>query len=68
MKELATIVEGRYVDEAPMIVTTNYDPAALARRLGHDDPVVGKRIVSRLTETATRIELKRDDLRTRRSA
>jgi DNA replication protein DnaC len=64
---LATIIEGRYVDEAPMIVTANYSPSMLAKRLGHDDPMIGLRLVSRLTENAMQIELKRDDLRTRRA-
>ena len=41
--------------------------SALAKRLGHDDPVAGKRIVSRLVENATQIKLERPDLRLRRS-
>jgi hypothetical protein len=32
-------------------------------RLGHDDPIIGKRIVSRLTEDAEEIKLDRADLR-----
>ena len=42
--------EARYVAEHPIIVTSNYAPSELAQRLGHDDPVIGLRIVSRLTE------------------
>jgi DNA replication protein DnaC len=63
---LATIVEGRYVrNDVATIVTSNYAPSELAQRLGHDDPVLGLRIVSRLTETGMQIRLVRPDLRTR---
>jgi hypothetical protein len=54
--------------DAIMVVTTNYAPAALAARLGHDDPVVGQRIVSRLVDGALRINLDRADLRARWAA
>jgi hypothetical protein len=37
----------------------------LAQRLGHDDPVIGLRIVSRLTEDAVQIRLDRSDMRVR---
>ena len=44
---LATIIEARYVSGWPaMIVTANYAPSALAMRLGHDNTVIGKRIVA----------------------
>ncbi len=63
---IATLVEARYVDGyRPTIVTTNYTPSDLAKRLGHDDPVIGQRIVSRLTEGAEQIRLDRADLRQR---
>ncbi len=63
---IATLVEARYVDGyRPTIVTTNYSPSDLAKRLGHDDPVLGQRIVSRLTEEAIQIRLDRPDLRQR---
>jgi DNA replication protein DnaC len=65
---LATLIEGRYVNERPTIVTANYSPSQLARRLGHDDPILGKRIVSRLTEGAIQIKLDRADLRLRKAA
>jgi DNA replication protein DnaC len=64
-EKLAEIVERRYVAMAQTIVTSNYPPSALARRLGHDDPVIGLRIVSRLTDGATQIRLDRPDLRAR---
>lgn len=50
--ELAVLVERRYQAGLPIIATSNYDPDALAERLGHDDPVVGLRIVSRLSDKA----------------
>jgi DNA replication protein DnaC len=62
---IATIVEGRYVAGRQTIVTSNYAPSELAQRLGHDDPVLGLRIVSRLTEEAMQVRLDRPDLRTR---
>jgi DNA replication protein DnaC len=62
---LATLIEARYVADLPTIVTTNYAPSELAKRLGHDDPVEGLRIVSRLTEGAVQIRLDRPDLRQR---
>ena len=65
---LATIVEGRYLDERPTIVTSNYAPSELAKRFGQDDPVIGMRIVSRLTQDAMQIKLDRGDLRARKAA
>jgi DNA replication protein DnaC len=62
---LTAIIEARYLAERTTIVTSNYAPSALAERLGDDDPVVGLRIVSRLTEDAVLIHLDRPDLRTR---
>src|SRR5262249_51838761 len=44
--ELAVLVERRHGRELPTVVTSNLDLARLVRRLGHDDPVVGERIVS----------------------
>jgi DNA replication protein DnaC len=51
-EQLATLVEHRYQRELPTIVTTNYSRGELAARLGHDDPIVGRRIVDRLAESA----------------
>jgi DNA replication protein DnaC len=61
--ELAALVEHRYQNELPTIVTSNYAPSELARRLGHDDPIVGQRIVSRLVENSVRINARGDDRR-----
>ena len=60
------LVQHRHVSDRPTIVTSNYAPSALARRLGHDDPLIGKRIVSRLTENCIKVECDRPDLRLRR--
>jgi DNA replication protein DnaC len=61
--ELAVLVERRYGRRLPTLVTSNYEPAQLARRLGHDDLVVGQRIVSRLTDGAVQLRLSGRDLR-----
>jgi DNA replication protein DnaC/primosomal protein DnaI len=57
------LVQHRHASDLPTIVTSNYAPSALARRLGHDDPLIGKRIVSRLTENCIKVKLDRPDLR-----
>jgi DNA replication protein DnaC len=62
---LARIVYGRHAAELPTIVTSNFRPSELAQRLGYDDPTIGLRIVSRLTQDAFRIRLDRPDLRAR---
>ena len=42
---LAGIIEHRSANALPTIVTTNYKPSELARKLsGHDDPIVGERL------------------------
>lgn len=53
--ELATVVERRYTAQLPTIVTSNYKPSELAERLGHDDLVIGQRLVSRLTQDAVKV-------------
>jgi DNA replication protein DnaC len=68
LEQIAYVVENRHAVDACTVVTTNYAPSQLAERLGRDDPVIGQRIVSRLLEKATKIELKRADLRVRKSA
>jgi DNA replication protein DnaC len=62
---LATLIEGRYSANHHTIITSNYSPSQLAMRLGHDDPIIGKRIVSRIVEDALVIKLDRPDLRLR---
>jgi hypothetical protein len=66
---IAALVQHRHTRGLPTVVTSNYAPSALARRLGHDDLMIGKRIVSRLTENCFKVKLDRADLRAlRRSA
>lgn len=60
---IATLVHHRHSRNLPTIVTSNYAPSALAKRLGHDDPLIGQRIVSRLTENCLKVKLDRGDLR-----
>jgi chromosomal replication initiation ATPase DnaA len=62
---LLRIVDRRYVARRPMLVTSNYRPKELAQRIGHDDPSLGLRIVSRLIEDAVQVRLERADLRMR---
>lgn len=61
--ELATLVEERYQRELPTIVTSNYAPSEIAARLGHDDRVIGERIVSRLVDGAWQIRFRSEDRR-----
>jgi DNA replication protein DnaC len=65
---LATIVEHRYRHEAPWVVTSNYSPSQLVKRLAAEDKdiVAGKRIVSRLVEYALIIHLPGPDRRVQR--
>ena len=68
VETIALIVEHLHAQDVPLVVTSNYSPSALAKRLGRDDPVVGQRIVSRLIEDSEKIELDRRDLRARKVA
>lgn len=65
---IAALVQHRHTRELPTIVTSNYAPSALAKRLGHDDLMIGQRIVSRLTEDCIKHKLDRADLRLRNAA
>lgn len=51
-EQLALIVSRRHENKRPIVVTSNYSVGQLAARIGHDDAVVGQRIVSRLTDGA----------------
>jgi DNA replication protein DnaC len=68
VETVSLIVERLHVNDIALVVTSNYDPAGLAKRLGGREVVEGKRIVSRLVEDALVIELARGDLRARRVA
>jgi DNA replication protein DnaC len=60
---LSTLIGSRYVQDRRTIVTSNYSPSALINRLATVDPIAAERIVSRLVETCTRIELNSANLR-----
>ena len=62
------IIERLHATDTPLIVTTNYTPSELGKRLGHADPIEGARIVSRLREDGLVIPLNRSDLRMRKAA
>lgn len=61
--ELATLIEHRHHQRRATIFTTNYLPSALAERLGHDDIVIGQRLVSRINEGAIKYEMSGQDRR-----
>jgi DNA replication protein DnaC len=60
---LALIIEHLHAADVPLIVTANYAPDELGRRIGHDDRIEGLRIVDRLCEGARVIPLNRRSLR-----
>lgn len=61
--ELLRLVDHRMMNHRPTWVTSNFDPGALAARLGHDDPIIGKRIVSRMAGGARQFVLDVPDRR-----
>jgi DNA replication protein DnaC len=66
LEEIAGLVESRYDRLGPnmTIVTSNFSPAALARRLGgRNDPIAGERIVQRLVQDALIVEVRGVNLR-----
>jgi DNA replication protein DnaC len=65
VEQLAGLVEIRYQGRLPLLVSSNYDLAQLARRIGHDDPVVGQRLVSRLAESSVQVRFAGADRRIR---
>jgi DNA replication protein DnaC len=67
-EELATLVDRRVGARLPTVVTTNFRASELSRRLGHDDPVVGQRIVSRLVDGSEIVEVRGLDRRRPRAA
>jgi DNA replication protein DnaC len=68
LDKIALTIEGRYETNGVLVVTSNYGPGELAQRLGHEDPMVGQRLVSRLMDEALVIQLDRRDLRATRAA
>jgi DNA replication protein DnaC len=68
LEQTATLVERRHREALPTIVTSNYSPEELAGRLGRDEPVVGRRIVSRLGDGAVVVRVGGKDRRTATAA
>lgn len=66
LESLAGLVQARYDQRKPTIITSNYRSDELAGRLGHEDETEGRRIVTRLVEDAVGINL--DDRADRRRA
>ncbi len=67
MSTLYSILNDRYEDMKPTIITTNYGDADLVRALtpkGHDDTKI-KAIISRLRETSTVLTMAWEDYRSR---
>jgi DNA replication protein DnaC len=62
-EELAGLLEARYEWKRPTIWTSNYSLGDLARRIGHDDLVIGQRIVSRMSDVAVQVRLSTKDRR-----
>jgi len=65
---LATLIEDRYTRELFTVFTSNYSPSRLAVRLGHDDPILGQRIDSRIVESCVQVGLDGPDRRLRSEA
>jgi DNA replication protein DnaC len=68
LETVATLIEDRYQRYVGTIVTANYSPSGLVARLGHQDPIIGQRIVSRLVEECAQIQLKGADRRLAKKA
>jgi DNA replication protein DnaC len=68
LETVATLIEERYQRQLGTIVTANYSPSELVARLGHQDPIIGQRIVSRLVEDCVQIQLKGADRRIAKKA
>lgn len=62
-QQLLLLVDYRMLHKLPTIFTSNFDPDALAERLGHDDPIVGDRIVSRMSGGAVQAQVDTADRR-----
>jgi DNA replication protein DnaC len=62
--QLLRLVNTRYEKLLPTAYLSNYTPGDLSKRLGHEDPVVGERIVSRMVEGSIQHRMKAPDRRT----
>lgn len=61
--QLLRLVNTRYERLLPTAYLSNYTPDELAKRLGHEDPVTGERIVSRMVEGAIQHRMEASDRR-----
>lgn len=66
--ELLAIVNERYEAGLPTVYISNYAPKALEEKLGKFDPIVGKRIVTRIVEGAAKMEHAGKNKRLRQAA
>lgn len=60
---LFRVVNARYAEMRPIVCTSQYGRAALARRLGRNDPETAKAVASRLAEMCEVVELGGGDRR-----
>jgi DNA replication protein DnaC len=63
LEQLLSLIDHRYRQELPTIITSNFAPSGLAAELGKLDETIGARIVSRLVEDAVSIGFSFGDLR-----
>lgn len=61
---LYEVVNVRYANGLPIVVTTNHSPSGLIGRLGEGNPVTAEAVVSRLYETSDKVVLDNEDRRT----
>ena len=61
--ELLDLVDYRHLNKLPTWYTSNYGPDELIVRLGHDEPIIGARIVSRMVAGAVQFRLGEIDRR-----
>jgi DNA replication protein DnaC len=64
VSQLLRLVNTRYERKLPTCFLSNFTPGELAKRLGHEDPVAGERIVSRMVEGAIQHRMRARDRRT----
>lgn len=67
-EQLLGIVDYRYEARLATVYVSNLRPSKLATFLGHDDPVIGERIVSRMTDGAIQVEFLGGDRRRKLAA
>lgn len=55
LEKLLSLVDHRYRNMLPTIVTSNHAPSRLVTEFGHVDALVGERLVSRLVEACVKV-------------